>query len=172
MQLDPGTGGVAMVLREHGRPARALSIMIAGEEAVSVAAAVNGDGPPRPEAHDLMVSLLAASGTHLDAVEVTHRRDGALCAELALRGPIGDVRLESRPSDAIALALRVHAPIFVAEPLLAEVDFVIPEMPDDDHIEEELEEFRARLDQVGAAAFTDQDSHDKGSDHAPPISGP
>ncbi len=167
MQLDPGTGGVAMVLRERDQPARALSIMIAGEEAVSVAAAVNGDEPPRPEAHDLLVSLLAASGTHVDAVEVTNRRNGALYAELSLRGPIGDVRLDSRPSDAIALALRVNAPIFVAELLLAEVDVVIPEMPDDDHIEQELEEFRARLDQDGAAGFTDQHSHE-GNDHAPP----
>lgn len=168
MQLDPGTGDVAMVLREREQPRRVVSIMIGGLEAVSIAAALNGDEPPRPQTHDLMVSLLTATGARVDAVEVHELRDGAFLAELAVSGPVGDVRLDSRPSDAIALALRVDAPMYMAESLFDEVGLVIPELPDEEQIEEEIEEFRARLDEIGVDAFTDEDSHDGPGDHAPP----
>lgn len=160
MQLDSETGAVAIVLRERDEPGRVVPIVIGGIEAVSIAAAVSGDEPPRPASHDLMASLLDATGAHLDAIEVTELRDGAFLAELSLRGGDGDVRVDSRPSDAIALALRVDAPMFMTESVLDDAGFVLPEMPDEEQIEEELEEFRTRLDEIGADAFADEDSHD------------
>ncbi len=168
MQLDPGSGAVAMVLREHDPPGRVVPIVIGGIEAVSIASAVNGDEPSRPTSHDLMASLLAATGARLEAIEVTELREGAFVAELAVSGPGGDAHVDSRPSDAVALALRVEAPMFVAETLLDEVGFVIPDLPDEEQIEEELEEFRARLDEVGVDTFVDEDSHDGPGDPPPP----
>ncbi len=168
MQLDPDTGAIAVVLRERDQTRRVVPIVIGGIEAVAIAAAVNGEERPRPASHDLMVSLLSAAGAHLDAVEVTELRDGAFFAELAVGGPQGDVRVDSRPSDAIALALRVDAPIFVPESLLDDAGFVIPDLPDEEQIEAEIEEFRARLDDIGADAFVDEESHDGPGDPTPP----
>lgn len=168
MQLDPSSGSVAVVLRERDEPARVVPIVIGGLEAVSIAAAVSGEVPARPLSHDLMASLVAGTGAHVDAVEVTELRGGSFLAELTLSGPSGDVRLDSRPSDAIALALRVDAPLYVADSVLDAAGFVLPEEPDEDQIAEELEEFRARLDEVGADAFAEEGSTDGPNEEAPP----
>lgn len=168
IQLEPGTGAVATVLRERDEPRRVVPIVIGGIEAVAIAAAVSGDVPTRPASHDLMASLLVATGAHLDSIQVTELRDGAFFAELAVSGSEGEVRVDSRPSDAIALALRVDAPMFMSESLLDDAGFVLPEIPDEEQIEEELEEFRARLEEIGAEAFVDEDSHDGPGDQPGP----
>ena len=168
LQLDPDTGGIAVVLRERAEPGRVVPIVIGGVEAVSIAAAVSGEALPRPLTHDLMASLVTGTGAHVDAVEVTEFRDGTFFAELAISGPTGDIRLDSRPSDAIALALRVDADLFVAESILDEAGFALPEMPDEEQIAAELEEFRSRLDEAGADAFVEEGSSDGPGDHAPP----
>jgi bifunctional DNase/RNase len=158
LQLDPDTGAVAVVLRERGEPGRVVPIVVGGMEAVSIAAAVSGDETPRPSSHDLMASLVSGTGAHVDAVEVTELRDGTFIAEIAVSGPVGEIRLDSRPSDAIALALRVDADMFVAESILDEAGFALPERPDEEQIAAELEEFRARLDEAGADAFAEEGS--------------
>jgi bifunctional DNase/RNase len=155
MQLDQDTGAIAVVLREQEPPGRLLPIVIGGLEAVSIAAAVSGDEPSRPSTHDLMATMVGELGATVDAVEVTELRDHAFVAELAVSGPAGSVRLDSRPSDAIALALRVDAGLYVAESILEELGVVLPELPDEDQIEAELEEFRSRIDDEGADAFAE-----------------
>jgi bifunctional DNase/RNase len=83
-----------------------LAIFVGGPEAASIALAFSGESPPRPLTHDVMAELGASVDAHVEAAEVTDLRDGAFLAELALTGPAGGKRLDSRPSDAIALALR------------------------------------------------------------------
>ncbi len=155
MQLDPTSGGVAVILRERKAPGRVVPIVVGGAEAVSIAMALSDDEPARPMSHDLMASLIDGTGARVDAVEVTEVRDGAYIAEVAVSGPVGDVRIDSRPSDAIALALRVDAELYVSEAVLDAAGIVVTEVPGEDEIAAELEAFRAELDVSGIDAFLD-----------------
>ena len=120
IQMNPLTGESVLVLREHDEPNRLLPIVVGGVEAASIAFAAQGQTSPRPMTHDLMATLVERFDGHLDAVEVVGFQDGAFIANLAVSGPTGDLRLDTRPSDAIALAVRLHAPLFVSEHVLDE----------------------------------------------------
>ena len=109
IQADPQTGAAVLVLREHDAPNRLLPIVVGGAEAASIALAAQGQVFPRPMTHDLMATLVERFDGHLDAVEVVDVHEGAFIANLAVSGPTGDLRLDTRPSDAIALAVRLHA---------------------------------------------------------------
>ena len=74
--------------------------------------------PPRPGTHDLMVATLASMGSTLAEVDVTELRDGTFIAELVVRNESGELRISSRPSDAVALAVRCGAPVFAADAVL------------------------------------------------------
>ncbi len=110
IQVDPLTGVALLVLREHDAPNRVLPIVVGGAEAASIAIAAQGQTLPRPMTHDLMATLVERFDGHLDAVEVVDFQDGAFIANLAVSGPTGDLRLDTRPSDAIALAVRLARP--------------------------------------------------------------
>ena len=103
---------------------RILPIWIGRPEAESIAAHLDGVETRRPMTHDLIQSLLAALGGTVERVEVTHVVDGTFFARLMLdRG--GELSVvDARPSDSIAIAIRLNAPIFVADELLA--DYEIP----------------------------------------------
>jgi hypothetical protein len=98
---------------------RLLPIWIGGFEANAIAAELQGMEFPRPLTHDLLKSLIAELGLRLDSVWVTRLEEGVFYALLHIHGPNTALELDARPSDAIALALRTHAPIFVAEEVLA-----------------------------------------------------
>jgi bifunctional DNase/RNase len=105
-----------------------------------------------------MQRLLAVVGATVDRVEVTRIEEGTFYAELGITTPSGHVTIDCRPSDAIALASRVGAPLFVAEAVLA--DAGIPEdetesidEDDDENAEEKVEEFRRFLDRVDPEDF-------------------
>jgi bifunctional DNase/RNase len=168
LQLEPGTGAVAVVLREQDPPSRVVPIVVGSAEAVAIAAAISGEAPARPSSHDLMASLVTAAGTQVRAVEVTELRDGTFLADVVLGGAGGSARVDSRPSDALALALRVGAPILVADALLEEAGFALPEPPDEAAIAAELAAFRERIDDVGADAFATPDSGVGPADREPP----
>lgn len=103
---------VVILLDETGK--RALPIWIGLAEASAIATALEGIRPPRPMTHDLFASVLEAAGARLERVVVTEIRENTYFARLHLRLG-GEVReIDSRPSDAIALAVRTSAPIFVA----------------------------------------------------------
>ena len=124
---------------------RYLPIWIGAVEATAIAYEQQGVKPPRPLTHDLMRDILTALKAPLHAVEIVEMRDNIFYAELV----IGDnVRVSARPSDSIALALRVGAPIRCAEEVLAEAGIVIP-----DEQEDEVEKFREFLEQVRPEDF-------------------
>ena len=124
---------------------RYLPIWIGAVEATAIAYEQQGVKPARPLTHDLLRDVLAALKAPLRAVEIVEMRDNIFYAELV----IGDgIRVSARPSDSIALALRVGAPIRCADQVLSEAGIVIP-----DEQEDEVEKFREFLDQVTPEDF-------------------
>src|SRR5262245_1904830 len=120
MALDPTTGSPVVRLVEKATRARELPIWIGPFEAQAIALEMQGVPPPRPLTHDLMKQLVERLGAKLTRVEITDLRDNTYFASLVFDGPDGkDVTVDARPSDAIALALRLHGPILVAEELFA-----------------------------------------------------
>jgi hypothetical protein len=161
IQVDPISGAAALVLREHEAPNRLLPIIVGQADASSIAIAASGTRLPRPMTHDLMASVVDALDGHLDAVEVTELHDGAFHANLTLSGPAGQRRIDTRPSDAIALAVRLRAPLFVSEAVLDEAGALPLDEPDADQfaldaaIDAEVDQFRAFLDELDPDDFID-----------------
>jgi bifunctional DNase/RNase len=166
IQVDAGTGAALLVLREHDSPHRLLPISIGGEAATSIAFAASGQSAPRPLTHDLMATLVQSFEGHLDAVEVTDLRDGTFIASLALSGPIGERHIDTRPSDAIALAVRLDAPLYVSEHVLDQAGSLPPIELDDEAIDAEVDEFRTLLDHLDPSDFLTE-AVDDPSDHDP-----
>lgn len=134
----PSTQPVVLLREKEGE--RVLPIMIGAFEAMAIASAQEGVEPPRPMTHDLFASVLSTLEHRISAVEVTGMSDGVFFSDLILDG---ETRVSARPSDAIALALRTSAPIKCSSEVLEEAAIEAP-LEDD----EEIEEFRAFLDQV------------------------
>lgn len=162
VHVEATSGAPVLLLREQDEPHRLLPIFVGGTEAASIAVALSGQSPPRPLAHDVMASLVEELAGHVDAVEVTAQdSDGSFHAAISLRGPGGSHRLDTRPSDAIALAVRVGAPLLVSDEVLAEAAALVAESPDEEAIDEAVAEFRDFLDDVDPAAFDDDSAVDE-----------
>lgn len=145
-----------VVLRELGDGHRSLSIFIGGPEAAAIAFAMEGVETPRPLTHDLLVNVVGELGFSLERVDITELRDTTYFAELVLSGAGDSKRVSSRPSDAIALAVRVGCPIFCSEAVMDEAGFVETDLgdePDPERSEAMVEEFRQFIDQVSPEDF-------------------
>lgn len=130
-----------------------LPIWIGAQEATSIFIAVEGAEAPRPLAHDLMKTLLDTVGAEVEMVEVTKIEGGTFYAEITLRTRDGRRILDARPSDSIALAARVDAPIWVADEVLAEAGIVDEtEGPHEDE-DAKLAEFKKFLEEVDPEDF-------------------
>jgi bifunctional DNase/RNase len=131
--LDGRTGTPIVVLREPASGG-VLPIWVGTAEAQAIALALHGVIPPRPMTHDLMASLITELRAQVEEVVVTDLRNNTYFGIVRLR-VAGDRKIrdvDSRPSDALALALRTGAPIRVARKILAiapEFDFIAPEGP-------------------------------------------
>lgn len=113
--LDPSSNDPIVILRDE-KGARFLPIWIGVFEANAIALAIEGVEPPRPMSHDLMVSLVNGLEAKLARVAVVRLVEGTFFAEvLVIAGDGTAITVDARPSDAIALALRVEAPLFVSE---------------------------------------------------------
>jgi hypothetical protein len=122
--LDPSTGSpvVRLVEKKSGRVAsgRELPIWIGPFEAQAIALEIQGVPPPRPLTHDLMKQLVERLGGKVKRVDIGELKDNTYFATLHVEGPSGgDLSVDARPSDAIALALRFKGPIMVEEGLFA-----------------------------------------------------
>lgn len=153
IQMDSESGAAVVVLREHEAPNRLLPIIVGGAEATSIAIAASGQTLPRPITHDLMATLVDSLGANIDAAEVTDLHDGSFLANLSLSGPMGKRRLDTRPSDAIALAVRLKAPLYVSEHVLDEVGTLPIVELDGDSIDAEVDQFRDFLAELTPADF-------------------
>jgi bifunctional DNase/RNase len=156
--LDP-TGQHVILLKpldELPGEGRILPIWIGQMEATSILVAVEGAPVPRPLAHDLMRSLLESLDASVSGVTVTRIDDGTFYADVDVSGPLGKRTVDARPSDAVALASRVGAPIWVAEEVMedAGVPDTVTEVDGDTDSEERLDEFKRFLDDVDPEDFS------------------
>jgi bifunctional DNase/RNase len=148
----PGNTPVVL-LRETGGDRRVLPIYIGPEEARAIALALEGVETPRPMTHDLMRDLLVALGAQVRSITVTDLRDSTFFAEIELLIEGRTVRVSSRPSDAVALAVRVEAPLFASEEVLADAAMPAADESEEEQQEEIVEEFREFIDQVNPEDF-------------------
>jgi len=127
LSTSPASGGAyALILREvNGN--RRLPIIIGASEAQSIALEMEGIKPPRPLTHDLMKNIITAFGAELSDIIIDELRDGTFYAKLN----IDSQQIDSRPSDAIALAVRYGVQIYVAASVMDEAAFV-PEEEEDE----------------------------------------
>ena len=142
-----------IVLLNETRGSRYLPIWIGAVEATAIAYAQQGVTPPRPMTHDLIIELLDELGAQLTGVRITALTDGVFFAFLDLTTSGGVEReLSARPSDAIALALRVDAPITVSAEVLESAGVAIPEEAEGES-QDQVEAFREFLDGVSPEDF-------------------
>jgi bifunctional DNase/RNase len=147
-----------VLLREAGT-VRHIPIWIGPNEATAIAMAQEGVQPPRPLTHDLIVDLLNAVGEELQQVKITHLDDGVFFALLVFKSGI---ELGARPSDAIALALRVGSPVLAADEVVDEAGVEIVDEAESEDVnasqptveaEQELARFRDFLADITAEDF-------------------
>lgn len=129
---------------------RYLPIWIGSVEATAIALEQQGVRPARPLTHDLLKEVVEALGRELQQVVITDLREGTFFAELVFDG---NVRVSARPSDSVALALRVGVPIHAVDSVLEEAGLIIP-----DEQEDEVEKFREFLDSVSPEDFRGADT--------------
>lgn len=132
------SGSYALILQETGG-IRRLSILIGGDLAQVIALELESLKPPRPITHDLMKAMIDALGVRLLDVCITELRESTFYAVLNIEG-VGEP-IDARPSDAIALAIRCGAGIYVAEGVLTEAG-VLPNDDEDFDDDEEDENDR------------------------------
>ena len=126
----------------------ALPIWIGTAEAQSIALELQGVRMPRPMTHDLMRAILSQLTVSVNKIVVTDIQNGTYFAEIHLQNNGAELVVDSRPSDAIALALRTEAPIYVEEKVAAQA---IPlKKAFDEH---EVEEFKKFLEKVRPQDF-------------------
>src|SRR6187551_3115322 len=143
VRVEMPSNAPMVLLREVGG-SRYLPIWIGANEASAIANAQEGVVPPRPLTHDLMVETLSTLGHRLTEVHITELEGGTFYAVLLVDG----IEVSSRPSDAIALALRVGSDIYCVVFVNQKTAYEIPEAEDD-----EVEKFREFLDQVNPDDF-------------------
>ncbi len=102
-----------------------LPIVIGHTEAVSIYAELTGEQTPRPLTHDLLRTILDHFDAQIEEVQIVDLRDGIFFAELVVARSGKQMRLDARPSDSIALALKYKAPVYVAEEILKEAGYKV-----------------------------------------------
>jgi uncharacterized protein len=140
-----------VLLQEREGERRFLPIWIGLREAEAIAWAQQGMVPPRPMTHDLLKNVLEEVGVGVERIVITELRDGTFYALLHLSRNGSRYEISSRPSDAIALAVRASVPIYANEEVLSEASIMIP--ADDEENDQEIEKFREFLDQVSPEDF-------------------
>ena len=150
VRVEVPTNQPIVLLREN-EGQRYLPIFIGPPEATAIVYALQGMETPRPMTHDLFKSVLDDLGARLVQVIITELHDGTFYAEIELSGDGGARRISSRPSDAIALAVRYPepVPIYANEDVLEEAGVLFEQEED----EEQIEQFREFLDQVRPEDF-------------------
>lgn len=119
LAVDEETKAPVLILKDADE-GRTLPIWIGNMEAMSITVALNEVELPRPLSHDLILTLVEQLGAALRDVEVHTLDKGTYHAMIRLKTPDGELRVDSRPSDAIAVAVRAGVPILVDEQVLEE----------------------------------------------------
>ena len=147
VRVELPTNQPIILLRERDGE-RYLPIWIGAAEAAAIALSLQGVVTPRPMTHDLLKNILEDLAVSVQRIVVTELRDSTFYASIDIHRNGDSLEISSRPSDAIALAVRMTVPIYASEDVLSEASILIP--GDED---EEVEKFREFLDNVTPEDF-------------------
>ena len=144
-------GKQPIVLLKTADGNRFLPIWIGHPEAAAILMKLQGASTPRPMTHDLMADILEQLDAEVTRITVTELRDNTFYASITVQQNGSEIEIDSRPSDAIAIAVRSDAPIFAAEDVIEEsaIEFEGEEVNE----EEIVDEFRKFLDDVSPDQF-------------------
>ncbi|MFA4924319.1 MAG: bifunctional nuclease domain-containing protein [Ignavibacteriaceae bacterium] len=124
MSTNPSSVGAYALLLKEVFGNRRLPIIIGQSEAQAIALELEGMKPPRPLSHDLMKSIIDNLGGTLLQVYINELRENTYYAQLVIDLSTLTIEIDARPSDAIALAIRAHAPIYVADSVMEAASFI------------------------------------------------
>jgi bifunctional DNase/RNase len=135
-----------------------LPIWIGHPEAAAILMKLQGATTPRPMTHDLVTDMLTQLDAQVVRITVTELRDSTFYAQITVQQDGSEIEIDSRPSDAIALAIRAEAPIFVADRVIEEsaIEFEGEEVNE----EEIVSEFKAFLENVSPDEFAVEEEED------------
>ncbi|HXW33710.1 MAG TPA: bifunctional nuclease family protein [Acidimicrobiales bacterium] len=159
VRVDLQSNTPVLLLTEAEGAGRTLPIFIGAPEATAIAFAIQGVNTPRPMTHDLMRDMLEVLETTLERVVVTELRSATYFAELHLKRGGSELTVSTRPSDAVALAVRTGSPLFVSDELMDAEGVLLPSEEDEDDgetssPEELVGQFRQFLDEVRPEDFS------------------
>ncbi|MGO9029499.1 MAG: bifunctional nuclease family protein [Acidimicrobiales bacterium] len=163
VRVDLQSNTPVLLLQESEGLGRTLPIFIGAPEATAIAFALQGMDTPRPMTHDLIRDLLDALGSDVIRVVITELRSSTYYAEIVLGHGGRELPVSSRPSDAVALAVRTGTPLFVADELMDAEGILLAvedEEEDDggeetnDNPDELVGEFRHFLDTIRPEDFS------------------
>jgi bifunctional DNase/RNase len=144
-------GKQPIVLLKTAESNKFLPIWIGHPEAAAILMKLQGASAPRPLTHDLLVNMLVELGIEVVRVTVTELRDNTFHASITIKQNGSEVEIDSRSSDAIAVAIRAQAPIYAADSVIEESAI---EFEGDEVNEEEIvDEFKRFLESVSAEDF-------------------
>ena len=135
-----------------------LPIWIGHPEAAAILMKLQGASTPRPMTHDLVTDMLSQLDAQVVRITVTELRDSTFYAQITVQQDGSEIEVDSRPSDAIALAIRAEAPIFVADRVIEEsaIEFEGEEVNE----EEIVSEFKQFLENVSPDEFVVEEEED------------
>ena len=145
-------GKQPIVLLKTADDDKFLPIWIGHPEAAAILMKLQGAATPRPMTHDLFTDILAQLEARVVRIAVTELRENTFYALITVAIDGAEIEIDSRPSDAIALAVRAEAPIFAAEAVIEES--AIEFEHEDVNEEEVVEEFKKFLDEVKPEDFS------------------
>ena len=138
-----------------------LPIWIGHAEAAAILMKLQSQSAPRPMTHDLVSDMLQQLGAQIVRITVTELRENTFYAQITVAQDGQELEVDSRPSDAIALAIRAEAPIFAADQVIEEsaIEFEGDEV-NEEQLEAEVSRFRHFLDEVTPDQFAVEDEED------------
>lgn len=157
VRVDLQSNTPVLLLQEAEGEGRTLPIFIGTAEATAIAYALQGVAMPRPMTHDLLKDLLEALAAEVERVVITELRASTYYAELHLRHGNDRSIVSSRPSDAVAVAVRTGSPLFVSDELIDAEGILLAidtsDEEDDASPEELVGQFREFLDSIKPEDF-------------------
>jgi uncharacterized protein len=143
-------GKQPIVLLKTAEGNKFLPIWIGHPEAAAILMKLQGQATPRPMTHDLVTDILGQLSAQVTRITVTELRENTFYAQITVQQDGSEIEIDSRPSDAIALALRADAPIFAADEVIEESAI---EFEGEEVNEEVVAEFKRFLDHVTPDEF-------------------
>jgi len=154
-------GKQPIVLLKTAEGNKFLPIWIGHPEAAAILMKLQSASTPRPMTHDLVTDMLDQLGAQVVRITVTELRENTFYAQITVQQDGSEVDIDSRPSDAIALAIRADAPIFAADDVIEEsaIEFEGDEINQED-LEKEVSKFKQFLDHVSPDEFAVEEEED------------